>query len=102
MNGQGGPVLALRRPNGKAYWAGTEVAVQSTASDLTDNSADDQILEGITNEIPFLPRIVQINDGLVNIDLGPVWYQPYNDVFQVGNYSRVISGPYPFVLGPIF
>jgi len=99
VNGQGGPVLALRRPSGRAYWLGTEVVAQV---DHTPNEqvVSDASLDDLLNQMPPPPQIIQSNNGFLNIDVGPYWYGRSNYVIPVGNYAHIVSGPYPFTIWP--
>ena len=103
VNGQGGPVVTLRRPNGRAYWVGTE---QVTADNVPkgENVLSGQISDVGTysvNNQTYSEATLQTANGLVTVDLGPAWYYTQQDVrYNVGDNISVVVGGQPFTVGP--
>jgi len=105
VNGQGGPVLALRRLSGRAYWMtsdNTRVAsrARNTANgDAESEQTDQNLLPPAVQNNPN--SVITSNDGLVNIDTNGYWNLPYNLTFPVNTYTNVVTGPYPITFGPM-
>ena len=101
--GRGGPVLALRRHSGKPYWIGTEVAQNPTPP--TGPNVVSGTVTGLNsyvlNNVPYADAVLQTNNGLLNIDLGPQWYYGQQNItYQVGDNLSVVIGPNPITIGP--
>lgn len=103
LNGKGGLVLALRRPNGKAYWIGTEVA-QNQTPPTGPNVVTGTVtgFQGYTlNNVDYQSAIVQTPAGPAMVDLGPTWYYGYqNAAINVGDGVTVVTGSNAFMIGP--
>jgi len=103
VNGRGGPVLALRRLNGKAYWLPTQVAKKSetTSQDalVTEEGLGDSFTDNV-NVLPEPPRLIQFDGGLLNVDTGPVWYGRQNQFIPISRGLNIVNGPYPFFFRP--
>jgi hypothetical protein len=103
LGGQGGPVLALRRPSGRAYWMGTEVAVNTTmpAGANVVNGTIQNFTNYTVDNVPYAAAVIQTNDGLTTVDLGPQWYYGRQNLsYQVGQNLQVITGSQPIVINP--
>jgi len=103
INGQGGPVVTLRRQNGRAYWQGTEIADNVTIP-TGPNVQSGTITNFSTynlNNIAYGEAVLQTDNGLVNIDLGPQWYYgQQNLAYQIGDHVSVVVGPNSISVGP--
>ena len=102
LRGQGGPVLSLRRLNGKAYWVPTEAPVKPTTESEAPVATDE--VKRPTEQTPvesepayYPPTILHLNGGQLSIDTGG-WYGSQNSMTRVTNFLNVVSGPYPFFL----
>ncbi len=100
---QGGPVLALRRLSGRAYWVGTEMAQNNTpptgANVITGtfNSFRPYTLDNVQ----YQSAILDTNNGQMLIDLGPDWYYGRQNLnYQIGQGVSVIVGNNPITIGP--
>jgi len=104
LRGQGGPVLALRRPPGLAYWMGTEVASNATPPEGSNviTGQISQIVPYTYNGIPYQAAVIPVGaDGQTFVDLGPNWYYGWQNVnYQVGANVSVVVGPNPITVGP--
>ena len=105
IGGQGGPVLTLRHISGKAYWMPDEVAEKPSTQDVLASSPinDGTLMDLSANNYgqgPTPPRMLQSNDGFMNIDLGQLWWGPQDSLFRVDGFTNVVAGPYPITLGP--
>jgi hypothetical protein len=101
IRGAGGPVLALRRLSGKAFWmptavASTEPTAEKTATD-TGSSADTTV--ETTNVIPNPPSMLSFDNGTLNVDTN-TYNGYYDSVNRPTPYMQVVSGAYPFFLYP--
>jgi len=103
LRGQGGPVLALRRLNGRAFWVGTESA-QNSAPPTGSNVVQGRItgFKSYTlNNVEYQSAVLQTDGGQTLIDLGPQWYYNMQDVsYQIGDGVQVVVGPNPITVGP--
>jgi len=104
VHGQGGPVLTLRKPSGRAYWMDAYVPTTRVASNTPDTTpvTPPALPDNppVIAYVPVAPPIIQENGGMLNVDTGAGWYGPWNYSYQVGNYTNVISGPNPIILSP--
>jgi len=98
LRDQGGPVLALRRPNGRAYWMPAVVAEQPSDTVATLPPPEITIPFDTTPGSIYPRGPIQINDG-VTVDNG-VWYGNQNTVTQINPFVRLVSGPYPIFIWP--
>ena len=103
LHGQGGDVLALRRPGGRAYWTGVEVA-ESTIPPIGPNTLNGTV-SGLTtytlDNVPYAAAIIQSGAGSTVVDLGPQWYYGRQNVnYKVGDYLSIVSGPNPIQVSP--
>jgi hypothetical protein len=103
VNGKGGPVLALRRLSGRAYWVGTEVAQNQTIP--TGPNVVKGTISGFQsytlNDVPYQSAVVQTAGGSTLVDLGPTWYYGQQNLsYQVGDGVTVVTGPNPITIGP--
>jgi hypothetical protein len=103
LNGQGGDVLALRRPGGRAYWTGVEVTENVTPA-IGPNTVSGEISDLTTytvDNVPYAAAVIQSGSGFVTVDLGPQWYYARQNVnYHVGDYLSVVSGPHPIQVTP--
>jgi hypothetical protein len=103
VNGKGGLVLALRRPNGRAYWVGTEVA-QNQQIPSGPNVVQGTItgFQGYSlNNIDYQSAMIQTANGTQLVDLGPTWYYGNQNLnYQIGDGVNVVVGPNPINIGP--
>lgn len=102
LRGQGGPVLALRRLSGRAYWMPEEVVASEPAKNKTVATTEEQTPTEtpVAMAPPPPPAMVQINNGMQNISTGAVWYPWGNQVFQTAPYVNMVNGAYPFTFRP--
>jgi hypothetical protein len=102
VNGQGGLVVSLRRPGGRAYWMGTEIA-QSSAVPTGPNVLTGKFTDFNTyslNNVTYSEGVLQTDNGRFNVDLGPQWYYGQQDVmYHVGDGVSVVAGPNAFTIG---
>ncbi len=98
LNGQGGDVLALRWPGGRAYWTGVEVT-ENVTPPIGPNTVSGEISDLTTytlNNVPYAAAVIQSGAGSVVVDLGPQWYYGRQNVnYRVGDYLSVVSGSRP-------
>lgn len=101
IRGRGGPVLALRRPNGNAYWMPTVVAEKPAqkVTDATEPVVESDAAQTQPTEELYPPTMLQLDGGRLNVATG-AWDGYSNSVTRVNPYLNVVSGPYPFFLYP--
>ena len=99
---QGGPVIALRKLDGHAYWE-ERVTLPKIAQNV-DNGIP--IYSDATPEVYNGPsiygeRVISSPNGELQIDTGPEWFlYPSNYEIKVGNNITVVVGPGVFTIGP--
>ncbi|MDR3691597.1 MAG: hypothetical protein P4L46_19620 [Fimbriimonas sp.] len=102
VNGQGGLVVSLRRPSGRAYWMGTEIA-----ENLSIPTGPNVLSGNFTgfgtytlNNVPYASGVLQTPNGPVTVDLGPQWYyNQQNAEYHIGDGVWVVTGPSTFTVG---
>jgi len=102
LRGQGGPVLALRRPTGLPYWTG----IQEVSNPIVPTGGNVVVgdITGFTNymvnDVPYAAAVLRTGTGSVTVDLGPQWYWGrQNIVYSVGQNVSVVVGPNPIRVG---